>query len=272
MAMIAIWSVRVIGPVLAALALAMIVSNLALPRQEGWQRINLVVILGCTAALGCLAAVYAADVFPEIVRRILGAGCAVVTLLSVNLLVQCLRAFHYSDSPHTEADVLLVLGSALRRDGSMTPMLTGRLDLALALDKAHGGRTVLVLSGGQMKSEPVVEATVMHAYLKTHGIPDERMLDEGRSMDTAENMHYSAQLIRERFPNARVVVVTSRPHELRATLLARREGLNVTSLGSRMPWFYWANAIAREYLGMLMLHFHRNCAILAAAALAALLL
>jgi len=120
-----------------------------------------------------------------------------------------------------------------------TEALRQRVALGLRLYRA-GAAPLLVLSGGG--KGPVAEAQAMRELALADGAPPAALLLEPRSRDTLENALYTARLLHARLANnrlsndrllnhsgqARVVLVSDRPHLPRAALLFRLAGLSVT--------------------------------------------
>ena len=158
--------------------------------------------------------------------------------------------------PATEADYILILGCRFRRDGTLTPLLRGRVDRAIDFWKtqreATGREAVLVPSGGQGADEPMAEAEAMGRYLLERGIPESCILLEDRSRNTYQNMEYSRALIEKRTPGARVVYATTNYHVFRSGVWANLAGLPSEGVGSSTKWWYWPNAFMRECVGLIV--------------------
>jgi uncharacterized SAM-binding protein YcdF (DUF218 family) len=108
------------------------------------------------------------------------------------------------------------------------------------------------------------EAVAMRQFLLALGVPDDRIVMEGKSLNTIENMRETRALVGA----APVALVTSAYHMPRALRLARRAGLNAGAfptdwhvLPGTSPWWesFWpsvgalaASGIAlREYLALI---------------------
>jgi uncharacterized SAM-binding protein YcdF (DUF218 family) len=176
--------------------------------------------------------------------------------------------------PRKDKDYLIVLGCAIRKDGTPTPLLRGRLDRALSFARAQqaetGKEAVFVLSGGKGADECISEAECMRRYLSARGIPEERMILEDQSADTAENMTFSKRLILDRVrpgkeapkgywptldaPEAKIAFSTNKYHVFRSGLKARRVKLRAQGMGCRSKWYFWPNASVREFIGLLTQH------------------
>jgi uncharacterized SAM-binding protein YcdF (DUF218 family) len=82
------------------------------------------------------------------------------------------------------ADVCVVLGNTVGRDGRPSDRLRARLDKAVELYRA-GMFPEVIVSGG-VGEEGFDEATVMKQYLVENGIPERRVHTDGRGLDTFE--------------------------------------------------------------------------------------
>ena len=160
--------------------------------------------------------------------------------------------------PERDKDYLIILGCGIRKDGTPSPLLRGRVDRALAFAKKQKEETgkdlIFVTSGGQGPDEVVSESESMKRYLLTQGVPAERILEENRSTDTRENMRFSKELIWARDPEAKVGYVTTNYHVFRAGLCARRVKMRAQGMGADTKWYFWPNASVREFVGLLTEH------------------
>lgn len=148
-----------------------------------------------------------------------------------------------------DADVLIVLGAGLRGN---TPMLTlrNRMDAATAYLDASP-RTVAILSGGKGEGETISEAAAMFTYLRAHGIPESRLIQEDRSESTEENFRFSGRIIQERFgENAKIAFVTTDFHVYRAGRVANRQGIRATGIPAPDVWYLALNNRLRECVAL----------------------
>lgn len=152
---------------------------------------------------------------------------------------------------------VVVHGAGLRPDGTVTPLLRGRLDRALTVwraETARGNRPLLVPSGGQGSDEVRSEAAAMGEYLGAQGVPAEAVLLEDRSTTTRENIERSAVLLREADRHGPLLLVTSDYHVLRTASLARRLGVDAQVVGARTARYYVPSAFLREFVALLVEH------------------
>jgi uncharacterized SAM-binding protein YcdF (DUF218 family) len=178
------------------------------------------------------------------------------------------------------ADFVVVLGSGLRPDGGVPPLLASRLERArdvwAAVSRRAGEfRPLLIVSGGQGDDEPVPEASAMASYLIARGFPADRLLVEDQSRSTEENLLFSKAIMDELRPGARATVVTSDFHAFRAALLARRLGIRGQVTGARVAGYYRPSAVLREFAAVFLRYRVINlgiCAVLVVAPLGAAVL
>lgn len=120
--------------------------------------------------------------------------------------------------------VALVLGAALRADGSPTPALMRRARHAARL-RLSREVDLIVMSGG-VPHGGTSEAEVMRDVALTEGVADADILVEDQAGNTWENLLFSRPMLPE---NAQVVLVTDSYHAPRALMMARRQGLATTT-------------------------------------------
>ncbi len=178
--------------------------------------------------------------------------------------------------PEKDKDFLIVLGCGLKKDGTPTNLLKGRLDLALSFarrQKEETGRVLtFVTSGGQGPDEVVSESASMKRYLMEQGVQAERIIEEDRSTDTRENMRFSKEKIWAIDPGAKVAFCTTNYHVFRSGLFARRVKMRAVGMGAKTKWYFWPNAAVREFVGLLTQHLDKQVLILGSMAAAYVIL
>ncbi|MBC3839225.1 YdcF family protein [Streptacidiphilus sp. 4-A2] len=155
--------------------------------------------------------------------------------------------------PRRRADYVVVLGAGLV-DGRVTPLLAGRLERALEVNRAllaRGCRPTLIASGGQGADEERSEAEAMAAYLTARGVPADRVRREDRSRNTEENLVNSARIMRREDTGYYCTVITSDFHVFRTALLMRRLGVRGSTAGAWTAPSYWLAAALREFVAVL---------------------
>ena len=164
--------------------------------------------------------------------------------------------------PEPDKDFLIVLGCGLRKDGTPSPLLRGRIDRALEFYRkqkaATGKELTFVTSGGQGADEAISESASMKRYLMEQGIPEAQIIQEDRSTDTFENMRFSKEKIWSVNPEGKVAFSTTNYHVFRSGLYARRVKMRAVGMGARTKWYFWPNAAVREFVGLLTEHWGKQ--------------
>lgn len=247
------------APVVAIFAAAISVSNVVLIRREGFYVINMLgIFIGLTLAVGAgigIALYYSRLSFPgrnEVMN--IYSGLFVYFECHLAATVKCaLDAARHI--PEYDKDYVVILGCRIRPDGTLFPLIRGRVDRAVSFaDRQYektGKRAVLVPSGGKGLDECIPEADAMAEYLLKKGVGEDRILVENRSSTTRENMLFSRELIEKAGKGSRVAFSTSNYHVFRSGLLAGGSGWKIDGMGSSTVWYYWPNAFVREFFGLL---------------------
>lgn len=164
-------------------------------------------------------------------------------------------AWFYTIAPkNTDAEFIIVHGSGLI-NGNVPPLLAGRLDKAIEVYNAGGGKATLIPSGGQGDDEPRAEAVAMTEYLLAKKIPADKIVPEDQSTNTFENLLNSKLIIERRSDNpGRVLFVTSNYHVFRTALIARKVGLKADGIGSPTAGYYLPSAIIREFIAITVMY------------------
>jgi len=158
------------------------------------------------------------------------------------------------------ADFVVVLGSGLRPDGGVPPILASRLErgreiwsrLSHRAAEAGNEGPLLILSGGKGDDERCSEASAMAAYLADRGLPRGALVPEDQSRNTEENLRYSQAIMDRLRPGARCAIVTSDFHAFRAAMIARRLGIRGQVAGARVAGYYRPSAMLREFAAVFL--------------------
>lgn len=144
----------------------------------------------------------------------------------------------------SENATVVVLGCQVRgTEPSKT--LKIRLDTAYDYLSAHTGAKA-VLSGGKGDDEDISEAQCMYNYLTAKGISPERLIKEDRSSTTDENIMFTKELIDKNGLNSEIAIVTDWYHEFRASIIAKRHGINAGAISAPTAPNLTANLVTRE--------------------------
>jgi vancomycin permeability regulator SanA len=141
--------------------------------------------------------------------------------------------------------VALVLGAAVFPDGTPSPFLAARLDLARRLFLA-GKVRVLLVSGDNMAPE-YNEPDSMRRYLVGAGIPLDSIVTDYAGFDTYDSCARAKQI----FDVSQLIVVTQSYHLPRAVATARRLGIDASGVGDDTARIYtkaWRRGTLRDQL------------------------
>ena len=148
--------------------------------------------------------------------------------------------------PEEAQDYVIVLGAHVRSTGPSRA-------LVLRLDKAYEYAleypdTMIIVSGGQGSNEPCTESSAMKQYLLEKGIAEERILEEGLSTNTRENLIFSGELIPD---GASVGIISNGFHICRALHLAQTLGYeNVSGIPARSDPATQPTNLLREFFAV----------------------
>ena len=197
---------------------------------------------GCLTRHGILGGVPFAVLLRSAARRALllcGLAVAVAVLVAAAgaLWVRGVSAGHlYAEDTVPAAPVALVLGAEVYPDGSPSPFLAARLDIARRLLVA--GRVRAILVSGDHRRWTYDEPGAMAAYLVARGVPPGRVVLDHAGFDTYD----SCARARRIFGVRRAIVVTQTFHVDRAVALCRSLGVEADGVGDasvaiyRAPW------------------------------------
>ena len=175
----------------------------------------------------------------------LGLGGLVGLILSIWMV----SSAFWNPPPAEKPVTVLILGCQVMED-QPSLMLRYRLEAALTYLNDHQDTPVIV-SGGYDPQNSFSEAQVMAAYLQSHGIKKQDIYLEDRSSSTQENITFSAQIQREQNLSPSFAIATDGFHQLRASLYAKDQGLEVYSLPAKTPWGLAPGYWVREWFGVL---------------------
>lgn len=281
-------------PIAFVLSILVTISNLDLLRKEGrtWRN-----MLGTFLGLLVLVSTVAPRILEAWLQRTTlvdvhnEAGLALYVEYAVEgfvfflvVYLECILlgaiVHGYKAARHVPAfnkDYILILGCMIRKDGTLTPLLRGRVDRAVEFAKmqkeATGKDIIFVPSGGQGPDEVIAEAEAMRNYLVSIGIPEEQILVENQSKNTYENFGCSWKLIQEHSenPDPQIAFSTTNYHVFRSGYYATKQGIKADGIGSKTKVYYWVNAYIREFIATLRSEWKTHLAVIAGLALLVLL-
>ena len=169
-------------------------------------------------------------------------------------------------NPKYDKDYIIILGSKIREDGELTPLLKGRVDRALQFGKNQKEIAkkdiIYIPSGGKGKDEIISEAEAIKNYLLKQGIKKDKIIIENKSTSTQENMNFSKKIIDENNKDAKIAFSTTNYHVFRSGVIANNEGIECEGMGSKTKWYFYSNALIREFIANLVEERKKHIALL----------
>lgn len=253
---------------LIVFCLMLTISNIQLVRHEGFRVQNLLgLLLGLSVICGVVVMYFlrnnlfmyseAQQFLMTVINAAVSFTFCYMECLLVSTIVCALMSTRYKITK--PMDYIIILGCAIQKDGSPTPILRGRIDRALAFEKNQYERLNIhakyVPSGGQGSNEVISEAESMKRYLMKQGIPEERILKEDKSVNTYQNMAFSKKIIEADGGNIGgdcIAFSTTNYHVFRGYTLAEKIGMKVKGLSARTKLYFFPNAFLREFVGLIV--------------------
>ncbi len=157
--------------------------------------------------------------------------------------------------PKYDKDFIIILGCQIKKDGSLTKLLKGRVDRAIEFRNMQKEKTgkdlIFVPSGGQGKDEVMPEAQAMKNYLMANGIDEKNIIIEDKSKNTNENIKFSNEIIKNKMKDAKVAFSTTNYHVYRAGAIANEQNIEMEGIGAKTRSYFWVNAFIREFIATL---------------------
>ena len=125
-----------------------------------------------------------------------------------------------------QAQAAIVLGARVYADGTLSPMLTDRLQVGVELYKA--GKVKKLLLSGDHGQATYDEVNAMLRYALAHDVPDQDVFTDHAGFSTYDTMYRA----RDVFAVHSAIVVTQGFHLARVVYTARSLGLEATGVPS----------------------------------------
>ena len=176
---------------------------------------------------------------------VVGMGVAAATTLgaSIGWVRSSADGHLYSVDDVPPAPVALVLGAQVYPDGTPSPFLAARLDLAKRLLDA-GKVQVLLVSGDNMAPE-YNEPEAMRDYLIEAGVPADKVIADYAGFDTYDSCARAKRI----FGVSKLIMVTQTYHLPRAVATCRALGVDTAGVGddtSRQYVDAWRRGAIRD--------------------------
>ena len=255
-------------PCIIILSIYSIITNLVLIKKEGFiPRRMLGVVLGFIAliGLGGSQAIYyvISDLLVGTKMQFIKYTLDICINATLSYLYTLIIATLYCNIraanhiPTYDKDFIIILGSKIRKDGTLTPLLKGRVDKAIDFgNKQHEltkKKIVYIPSGGKGNDETIAEALAIKKYLLERGISEKQIIIEDKSTSTFENMKFSKEKIDDINKDAKISFSTTNYHVFRSGVIANEQGIECEGMGSKTKWYFYTNALIREFIANLAL-------------------
>ena len=181
----------------------------------------------------------------KIIYRVL---CVLFAVMLIWIAVILGAMAYFAARPPKDNATVVVLGCQVRGDNPSL-LLYKRIETAFEYLKTNPN-TKCVASGGQGSDENISEAECIKKYLVNMGIDESRIYIENRSVNTNENIAFSADIIKKNGLNENMAIVTDGFHEMRAALIAKRMGYECGAVSSKTPLRYVSAFTTREVIAL----------------------
>ena len=262
----AMFFIFISAPFILVFSVVLFISNISLIRHEGKRLVNVLGIILAALLVGGIVFMMVTSNTSGSEKEVMIHDMITGTINIVYLYFECMiigviiaSAVVVRYEPEKDKDYVIILGCGIRKDGTPTPLLKGRVDRALKFRQQQltetGKDLCFVVSGGQGPNEVISEAECMKNYLLSQGVPQERIIVEDKSTTTAENMSFSKEKIAQAGGlNGKIAYSTTNYHVFRGGLKARRVKMRAVGMGAKTKWYFWPNAAVREFVGLLTEH------------------
>jgi uncharacterized SAM-binding protein YcdF (DUF218 family) len=189
---------------------------------------------------------------PRVLRRILQAAIGLLIVWIIVCAGLMLVVHQYGQQTSTQtADVIIVLGSGVRRDGRPGDALYRR-SLHAAELYTEGYAPNVICTGGQTIGYPRSEADACRQVLEENGVPTAAILLDDHSRSTEENA-INSQAIMDAQSWQDAVLVSDSFHMLRAEWIFELQGLTVYPnpvQSTRIRRWWYVQFVGREVLAL----------------------
>ncbi|MBE6861050.1 MAG: YdcF family protein [Ruminococcus sp.] len=221
--------------------------------------INLGNIFGSIVSASVLIYIVFYSKFTALIENIKATqtGCILINFVNIciasALIISVIITFFMvktaNDTPENNYTTLVVLGCKVK-NGEPSLMLQRRLDTAYTYLNDNPDAKVIV-SGGKGTDEIISEAECMTNYLLSKGISSDRIYMESASTSTNENLAFSKKLIDENHLSPKITIVTDGFHQLRAELIAKKQGYkDIKNLSASTALWLLPTYYVRELFGV----------------------
>lgn len=254
-------------PCIIILSLYSIITNVVLIKKEGFSPTRMLgVVIGFLALIGLGGSQL---IYYLVDNLLLGTNKQFIKF-ALDVCINATLAYFYSliiatlycniraarHVPNYDKDFVIILGSKIREDGTLTPLLKGRVDRAIEFGNKQyeiaKKKIIYIPSGGKGNDEKIAEAEAIKNYLIEKGINKNQIIIEDKSTSTIENMKFSKSKIDKVNKEAKISFATTSYHVFRSGVIANEQGIDCEGMGSKTKWYFYSNALIREFIANLV--------------------
>lgn len=176
-------------------------------------------------------------------NTILGIELLILFVLITNGVVYVgTKAYIYDDAMNApNAQTALVPGAAVFRDGTLSPVFTDRVDMAVTLYEAKKVSKILV--SGDNSTESHNEVNPARLYLLNKGVPDQDIFLDHAGFDTYSTMYRA----RDIFGVSSILITTQSFHLPRAVFIARQLGIEAYGVNADVGRILFRNYVREVF-------------------------
>ena len=255
-------------PFIIGLSIYGVISNIFLIKKEGVSFTNILgIIFGITNVICTFAGQMVYKITQSLflnesqlfIKNFIDISLSTVIaywycLILATLYCNIMAARH---KPMYDKDFIIILGSKIKSDGTLTPLLKARVDKAIDFaknqKKEQNKDIIYIPSGGKGNDEIIPESEAIKNYLIESGINSKNIIIEDKSTNTSENMRYSKEKIDEVNKDGKIAFSTTNYHVFRSGVIANKEGIDCEGMGSTTKWYFYSNALIREFIANIVL-------------------
>lgn len=170
-------------------------------------------------------------------------GLLVIFILVTNIIIYVgTKAYIYNDVAEVpKTGVALIPGAAIFQDGTISPIFTDRVNLAIKLYEAK--KVAKILVSGDNSTDSHNEVNPVRLYLLSKGIPDQDIFLDHAGFDTYSTM-YRARAI---FGVSAVLITSQSFHLPRAVFIARRLGITAYGVNADVGHILFRNNVREVF-------------------------
>lgn len=170
-------------------------------------------------------------------------GLLLILVLDINSGIY-IKTKPYIYSKATEApnaEVALIPGAAILKDGTLSPIFKDRVDMAVQLYKAKKVSKILVSGDNSTVSHN--EVNPVRLYLISKGVPDQDIFLDHAGFDTYSTMYRA----RDIFGVSSVLITTQSFHLPRAVFVARKLGITAHGVNTDVGHILFRNYVREVF-------------------------